>query len=203
MTAKPRESSGKGLVCGIGIYEPSKLCMTDSEEVSRAYRMWNGMLYRASASYVSKRPSYAGVTVDGRFIRFYDFYDWVKVQEGWPAHDLQLDKDLLVKGNKVYSPDTCCLLPLRINSLLIRHESRRTDLPIGVRKGKQQGTFTARVSNMGSKINLGTFRDIGKAFSAYKEGKENLVRSVAKQYQDRISRQAFLAMMSYNVEIFD
>lgn len=198
-----RESSGYGLVCGIGIYEPRILCMTETPEVRRAYEVWNHMLQRTSESYIKYRPSYAGTIVDPAFVRFSDFYSWATQQFGWDAEGYQLDKDLLCKGNRVYGPNTCVFLPPRINSLLITNASRRTELPAGVRQGRRPGTFEARVSNSGARISLGTYLDVDAAFAAYKNGKEALIRKVAEQYRHDIDPRAYDALMAYQVEITD
>lgn len=198
-----RESSGKGLVCGIGIYEPRVLCMTETIQTRKAHRMWNSMLQRASAKYVEQRPSYAGTSIDPAFVRFYDFYMWAVDQIGWDADDAQLDKDLLVKGNRVYGPDTCVFLPLRVNSLLIAHASRRGELPVGVTAGRTPGTYEARVRDRGTKIGMGTHRTPEAAFAAYKAGKEALVRVVAEEYRNLIDPRAYAALLAYQVEITD
>lgn len=198
-----RAHSGKGLVCGIGIYEPQILCMTDSPKVRKVYRMWNSMLQRASAAYVAQRPSYAGTSVAPEFVRFADFHAWAVEQIGWDGEDAQLDKDLLCKGNRVYGPDACVFLPLRVNSLLIAHASRRGELPVGVTAGRTPGTYEARVRDCGTKIGMGTHRTPEAAFAAYKAGKEALIRQVAEQYKAHIDPRAYAALLAYQVEITD
>jgi Fe-S-cluster formation regulator IscX/YfhJ len=198
-----RESSGYGKVCGIGIYEPRVLCMTDAPHLPRVYRMWNSMLQRASVKYIEQRPSYAGTSVDPAFVRFADFAAWAMQQVGWDADDAQLDKDLLCKGNRVYGPEFCVFLPLRINSLIITNASRRGELPVGVRKARTHGKYEARVNNSGVKIGLGTHTTPEAAFLAYKAGKEALLRRVAEQYRDNLDPRAYAALLAYQVEITD
>lgn len=200
---KRRESSGYGKVCGVGIYEPRILCMTESPKTKKAYKIWNSMLQRTSAAYAAQRPSYAGTSVAPEFYRFSEFYEWVVKQPGWSMDGFQLDKDLLKKGNRTYSSETCVFLPQRINSLLITHRSRRGELPLGVVNGRREGKYEARVSDGRTKINLGTFSDVPAAFAAYKAGKERLVRKIADQYKCVIDGRAYEALMSYQVNIND
>lgn len=202
-TLTRRASSGKDLVCGIGIYEPRVLCQTGASHVPRLYKMWNSMLQRASEKYIEQRPSYAGTTVDQGFIRFADFATWATKQVGWDAEDAQLDKDLLCKGNRVYGPGTCVFLPHRVNSLILTNASRRGVLPVGVRAGRDQGTYEARLSDSGARISLGTHMSVEAAFGAYKAGKEALIRRIAEQYKSQIDPRAYAALLSYQVEITD
>lgn len=172
-------------------------------DAQRVYRMWNSMLQRASAKYIEQRPSYAGTSVDQAFIRFADFAEWAVNQIGSSAEDAQLDKDLLRKGNRVYGPDTCVFLPHRINSLILMNASRRGVLPVGVRAGRNQGTYEARLNDSGARISLGTHQSVETAFAAYKAGKEDLIRRVAEQYKDQIDPRAYAALLAYQVQITD
>ena len=45
---------------------------------------------------------------------------------------LDIDKDIILKHNKIYSPDTCVLVPHRINMLFVKSDKTRGNLPIGV-----------------------------------------------------------------------
>lgn len=79
-----------------------------------AYAKWQGMLNRAYGASSSKW--YDNVTVSESFKHYHIFKQWYLTQyleEGW-----ELDKDLLVKGNKVYCASRCCFLPKEINSAL-------------------------------------------------------------------------------------
>ena len=61
--------------------------------------------------------------------------------EGW-----QLDKDILIKGNKIYSPDTCCFVPSEINNLFVGCNKSRGSLPIGVTFNKRLKRYVAQIS---------------------------------------------------------
>lgn len=77
------------------------------------------MLNRAYGASSSKW--YDNVTVSESFKHYRIFKQWYLTQyleEGW-----ELDKDLLVKGNKVYCASRCCFLPKEINSALAINRS--------------------------------------------------------------------------------
>lgn len=197
-----RDSTGAGLVCGIGIYEPRVLCMRDSPEIEKSYRVWNGMLRRAEPKYAKQYPSYAGTSVAPEFHRFADFSRWAMQQVGWGVEGHQLDKDLLSKDSRVYSPSTCVFLPMPINVLLTRGDRNRGVLPIGV-KATGYGQFFARMKIDGVDTRLGRFQTIDDAFQAYKAAKEANIKRLAEQYKDQIDPRAYAALLAYQVEITD
>ena len=78
---------------------------------------------------------------------------------------LDLDKDILFKGNKVYSPETCCFVPHAVNTLFLNGKKNRGDFPLGVHFDKSKGKYRAEMSFMGRQIKLGTFDTAESAFA--------------------------------------
>lgn len=202
MSRAYRDSSGKGMVCGVGIYEPRRLCMTDTPEVLKMYRTWNGMLRRAEPKYAERYPTYAGTSVATEFHHFAEFSEWAMRQTGWDGEGFQLDKDLLVKGNRVYSSATCVFLPKSVNVLLTRGNGNRGALPIGVKVFRHSG-FSARMKIDGRDTRLGIFKTVGEAFAAYKQAKEENIKHIADRYRSQIDPRAYAALLAYQVEITD
>lgn len=197
-----RLSSGKGLVRGVGIYDPRVLSMADSPQAARAYATWNHMLARVEQKYTEKYPTYSGTSVAPEFHRFADFASWAMRQVGWDAEGYQLDKDLICKGNRVYSPDTCVFVPKAINVLLTKTEKLRGALPIGVKAQKYE-RFSARIKIDSQDTYLGTFGTPGEAFAAYKAAKEANIKRLAELYRTQIDPRAYSALMAYTVEMTD
>lgn len=78
-------------------------------------RRWSAMLQRCySESYHKRKPSYKGCYVCKEWLTFSNFKSWMEKQD-WK--DKQLDKDFLGDG-KLYSPETCCFIPAKVNSYL-------------------------------------------------------------------------------------
>lgn len=202
MSRAYRDSSGKALVCGIGVYEPRRLCMADSPEVRKMYRVWNGMLRRAEPKYAERYLTYAGTSVAPEFHHFAEFSEWAMRQPGWDGDGFQLDKDLLVKGNRVYSAATCVFLPKAINVLLTRGDANRGALPIGVKIFRHHG-YSARIKIDGRDTGLGIFKSADAAFSAYKQAKEANIKRIAELYRHDIDPRAYAALLAYQVEITD
>ena len=156
-----------------------------------------------------KEPTYKECQVCNEWLFFDNFYDWLHKQENFEilskSNNLELDKDILVKGNKIYSPETCSLVPHRVNMLFVKANSLRSDLPIGVRKMTIYDKYTAEYEHDGRHIYVGAYETIEEAFLAYKLHKEKTIKNVAQEEfdKDNITKQCYEAMMNYEVEITD
>jgi hypothetical protein len=120
----------------------------------------------------------------------------------WMNSSWHIDKDILVKGNKIYSPETCCFVPVEINSLFTKNNKNRGDFPIGVtNQGKK---FSARLSKSKKiRFNAGLFDTPEEAFQAYKIEKESYIKEVSNRWRSLISSKVYQAMYNYKVEITD
>ena len=118
---------------------------------------------------------------------------------------MNLDKDILYKGNKVYSPDTCCIVPKNINTLFTNGRENRGELPLGVYKEEENGNirYRACMSANGNRIKLGTFKTSKGAFRKYQKYKEQYIKDTAEKYKDKIPYSVYEAMMNWEIEITD
>lgn len=189
------------LVCEVGFNRgdyPSKV----KGQNTREYTLWHGMLYRCYGRGTSRRSSsYKVCEVSENFRDFSFFHRWCQAQEGFHFDGYHLDKDLLIKGNKLYSEDTCVFLPSILNTLLTKRQVGRGDYPLGVNLKK--GKFQARLNRFGKSQYLGVFPTSEEAFQAYKVAKETLIYELASTYQAGLSSRAFKALLAYKVEITD
>ena len=161
-----------------------------------------------SEKYQKKQPTYEGCEVSDNFKSYEYFYEWCNNQIGFDndgnGNPFQLDKDLLVKGNKVYSEYSCIFLPNEINLLLTKSTASRGEHLIGVHWCKRGKAFKAQVSkSKGKKENLGYFKTEIEAFNAYKTAKESFVKEQAEKWKGEIDERAYNALMNYRVEITD
>ena len=132
------------------------------------------------------------------------FYEWCHKQIGFGVRGFEMDKDLLVKGNKVYSESTCVFIPVEINLLLNKCEASRGEHLIGVNWCKRDKAFKAMVNkNKGRSEYLGLFKTEIEAFNAYKQAKEAFVKEQAEKWEYEIDLRAYNALMSYTVDIDD
>ena len=172
---------------------------------TKEYQMWVGMLERCYDEALKKRcPTYESCKVSENFKYYEYFYGWCNKQIGFGNDGWHLDKDLLVKGNKVYSETACVFLPVEINSLLTKSTASRGKHLIGVSWNKKDNAFVARVAkNKGKQEYLGSFKTEIEAFNAYKTAKELYIKEVANKFKSQIDLRAYNALMSYEVMIDD
>ena len=124
-----------------------------------------------------------------------------------PGEIMCLDKDILCKGNKVYSRKTCIFVPQRINSLFVKCDKSRGKNPIGVTE-LPSGNHLAYCNNgYGGRDYLGTYPTKEEAFRVYKEYKEKIIKEVIDSYEGIIPEPHYSrlreAMYNYEVEMED
>ena len=166
-----------------------------------SYNTWRHMLIRCyDKKYQEKQPTYIGCTVFDEWKSFAIFKKWFNENyvEGY-----ELDKDILVKGNKVYSPKTCCFVPAYINTLFTKSNASRGNFPIGVARSKNGLRFIANITINNKTKHLGAYDTIEEAFFAYKQAKEEWIKEVANKWKNKIAPNVYEALMNYQVEIRD
>lgn len=160
------------------------------------YKYWVSMFIRCYDSSVhEKQPTYAECSIDERWHNFQNYITWYNDNyiEGY-----QVDKDILVKGNKIYGPDTCCFVPREINVLFTLRNNDRGKYKLGVTR--RYRPYIATVNMFGKPVRLGTFKTEDEAFNTYKTEKEKYIKVVANIYKDRIKENVYNALMNYEIE---
>ena len=191
-------------VYGVGV-SGTKYPIKVDDVITKEYGLWHSMLQRCYSDTLKKKyPTYEGCEVSENFKNYEYFYEWCNKQIGFDNEGWHLDKDLLVKGNKVYSENTCVFIPKEINLLLTKRTASRGEYLIGVSWNKKDNAFVARVNkSKGGSEYLGLFNTEFEAFNAYKEAKEYFVKEQANKWKGKIDNRAYDALMSYKVEITD
>lgn len=146
------------------------------------YRTWQNMLKRCYSGHTLEiQPTYQGCTVCDEWLLFSNFKKWMETQD-WEGKSL--DKDLLLKGNKVYSPDTCVFVTQRVNTFCVDCKKVRGDYPIGVCK-VGGGKFKAQIKDgEGSTKFLGHFDTPQEAHKAWLSAKLELAKKLAAEQTD-------------------
>lgn len=196
-------------VYGVGVIG-NKYPRSINGKHTKEYDVWVSMLARCySKKKKEKQPTYRDVSCCSEWFLYDNFYEWLHKQKNYKKWSnnkhWHLDKDIIVKGNKIYSPKTCCLVPENVNALFIKRESCRGELPIGVTKW--QNKFYAHCDNpFAKKVDyLGAHDTQLEAFRVYKEYKEGIIKQVAQIEYDKnnIIKECYDAMMNYEVRITD
>lgn len=200
------------LIYGVG-FSNGKYPITIDGRKTKEYETWHGILKRCyEQAYQKREPTYVGCTVCEAWYCYDTFYKWVITQENYEkwkegGRKWCIDKDISVKGNKIYSPDTCFLVPKNVNSLFTNRRLHRGELPVGVRYHKKNHNYGATCMNpfIGKFKHIGSYITIQDAFNAYKEYKENIIRCVAKDEFEKgnITKKCYDAMLKYKVSIDD
>lgn len=190
--------SYKKTICGFGVNDLNEIVFQGNV----SYNYWRAMIERCYSKKVHKRsPTYIGCSVCNEWKYFSKFKEWfVKhYKEGW-----QIDKDILVKGNKLYSPETCCFVPHEINSLFTSSKRFRGTNPIGVVEVKTDGRprYASSVRTLDKRIRK-YFDNKEDAFQFYKKEKENNIKRVAVKWKDQLEPNVYEALYNYKVEITD
>jgi len=196
-------SGKRSLVYGVGVNDWVGNVNVGGKKI-REYVLWNSMLKRCFDEKLKQRqPTYEGVTCSKEWLSMTTFIEDVSQMRGYGLEGWQLDKDILQKGNKLYSKDTCCFVPLEVNILLTKRDKCRGEYPVGVNFDKATGKFKANIKINGKTKHLGRFATPEEAFRVYKLAKEAHIKVVAQQWQHRLDERVYLALMAYEVNIND
>jgi len=190
-------------VAGVGYFGIGKFIAKKNGKHTLEYEDWNSMLKRCYNSEEAKK-SYKDKYVVDMWHNFQNFAEWATSQRNFGRKGWDLEKDLLIKNNKVYSPETCVYLPREINSFIKRKSFNA--LPLGVDVAyNYDGTayYRAQSTEDGKNICLGGFERVEEAFLAYKVHKEMLAKKLANKWKDEIPEVAYKALYNYTVEITD
>jgi len=135
-TASKKSLSRRSLVHGVGVNDAdyNTQIVNNKKVIWRCpfYDKWYAMLKRCYSPLWHKQyPTYIGCSVCPEWRYFSKFRLWMENQK-WEG--MELDKDILIKGNRVYGPDTCCFIPQAINYLFGSGGKKKInlDFPEGV-----------------------------------------------------------------------
>lgn len=171
------------------------------------HRTWVGMLRRCYDPYFinTRAITYKDVIVCKEWLNFQNFAKWY--EDNYyevPNERMQIDKDILYKDNKIYSPDTCLIVPGCINVIFNKTENNKTNnLPLGC--SYHHGHIYVRCITLEGTSSLGVFdkNDIENAFKLYKTYKEQYIKQIADKYSRYIPKVVYDAMYAYKIDIND
>ena len=165
------------LVYGVGVNDADYIInptVDGKPKMCTFYRKWHSMLTRCySEKYQERCPTYKGCSVAEEWLTFSKFRLWM-VKQDWKGNDL--DKDLLLEGNKKYGPKTCVFICRALNLLLTDRGNARGSLPLGtVKHGKKYRAQVGKGGKDGKTIYLGLFTTPEEAHAAWKKAKAKII----------------------------
>ena len=180
---------------GVGFVGAGKHKAAINKKDTLEYKVWSHMLERCySKKYQETRPTYIGCTVCKEWHNFQNFAEWYTSQEYY-GNGYHVEKDLLIDGNKVYSPKTCVLAPIEINNLLANCKLSKNNLPIGVSYHKHKKRYQASLCVDNKRIYLGSYETASEAECAYQKAKKANIKRMALKWKDKIDKKLFDALV--------
>ena len=173
----------KKLVYGVGIndaeYTVQKRNKDGKMERCPYYVKWSSMMQRSySEQYNKKFGSYKDVEVCESWKTFSNFKKWMETKD-WK--DKELDKDIMITNNKIYSPSACIFIPKTINYLFADSAKARGKYPQGVHIDKKNNKFISQINKYGKRTWIGRFNTIDEAEQAYKISKSSYIIELANK----------------------
>lgn len=130
MSNKGKSVSKNKLICGVGLNDSKYPVLRrdgDKKYTCPKYAIWTRMLSRCyNAKTHNRQPSYIGCSVCDEWLIFSNFCAWLDDQD-WKGK--QLDKDLINRNNKLYSPDNCFFISKLVNTFITDNLASRGKYP--------------------------------------------------------------------------
>ena len=166
------------------------------------YQLWSNMLGRCfNESFKETNPAYKDVTCCDEWLSFANFIEWSNKEVGYSGKQdgMQLDKDILQKGNLIYAPEKCCFVPRVVNLLLNDRARRRGRWPLGVYFDNNNRKFVSMVKCHGKTKLVGYFDNPEDASQAYKVAKEAQIKVVALEHREVLKSAVFESLMNWKI----
>jgi hypothetical protein len=171
----------------------------DYYSISKGYRpesydVWLNMIRRCySEKHKELHPAYYNISeVCAEWHNYQIFAEWYENNKYNANGRLHIDKDILVKGNKIYSPETCLLVPQRINMIFMT-KSRKDDLPNGIIHNKSSNTYVAFYNG----IKYGKYKTLEEAVDEHNRQKRLHIKEVAEEYKNIIPSHVYESLLQW------
>lgn len=185
-------------VFGVGYIGEGGYPISINSRATKCYDVWRSMLLRCyDSKFHEKEPSYMDCKVVDSWLCYQNFAKWFEDNYyELPNEKTQLDKDILIPGNKVYGPDNCAFVPINLNQIFVKFTKRinsETNVK-GVRKYNDK--YLARGVKNGRMVHLGYFNTLDEAVTAYDNFLKNKLHEVAEKYKGYIPEKVFKAIIN-------
>ena len=176
------------LVYGVGIND----VMIPYFTKTTIWKTWNGIIRRTDnrdPKWIEQsKKSYLDCTLDSRWYKLSAFKEWI---EQWDDFEnKEVDKDILIPGNKIYGPDTCLMVRPIVNAWF-KPDRNRGDLPRGIcwntawKRGKSSNPYRAQITPIGGKrTGLGVYGTIEEASAVFEKARKEQIKILIETETD-------------------
>lgn len=189
------------IVCGVGyIGNGTYVARTSKGCITPEYACWQGMLRRCyePMDEMTER-NYGDCDVCPEWHNFQNFAQWCQGQQGFNTPEANIDKDILVVGNRTYGPNGCCFVPRHLNAAVTGSKHTNVSGYVGVSE-TDYGRFTSSITLNNTGVHLGIFDTKEQAFAVYKSMKEAYIRTLSEVYKARIRRDVYESVKMWEVK---
>lgn len=181
---------------GVGYLGSGKYMAKADGKVVESYNVWHDMIRRCySEKSKEKFQAYFHICMVSKLWHNYqNFAEWFNENKYEVDGRLHIDKDILYPGNKIYCPDTCLLVPQRINMLFLNKPNKR-GLPNGIVR------YSDRYLVKYNGVEYGYRNTLDDAFELYAKVKKDAIIKIANEYKEIIPRKLYEALLKYDVII--
>lgn len=167
---------------------------------TKEYGTWNSMIFRCygEGRDESTYRNYHDCFVCDEWLNFQNFAAWCQTQPEMLCKDSSLDKDIRVKGNKIYSPSTCCFVPQYINSAVTGIKHQNSSGRAGVWKFKD--SYVSEITMFGAKSQLGSFDNLEDAYKIQKVVKEAYISGLADIFRKSLNEEVYMKLKEWTCE---
>lgn len=177
-------------IYGVGYIGSGDFRARNGRVKTKEYSVWENLMQRCySEKFLENNPAYKGCSVHPKWHNFQNFAEWYTSQEFY-GEGYHLDKDLLHRGNKVYSEDTCCLIPRAINNAIVGMFKSG-----GVRFEEEYSKYRSYISCNGLQKHLGYFSTESDAIGAYRDAKTKYLKSLAETWKNKIDDRVYNSLL--------
>ena len=190
-------------VYGVGFIGEGTHKVSINSKATPQYVVWSLMIQRCYKDYPnSNNETYSECAVCDEWHNFQNFAKWYDANFYKVEGDIMnIEKDIICKGNKVYCPEMCAFVPSRVNMLLVKGNKKRGLFPIGVTMSRK--TIMMQCCNVDKKVVSAAYKTVEQAFYAYKITKEKIIKEVASIYKGIIPSAIYDGLMRYEVDVND
>lgn len=182
----------KPVICGVAYLGDGAYTASTDGIPNNCYKTFYSMHSRCYSYKIgTKNPTYAECSVCPEWNDFQNFAKWYDKNY---IYGYALDKDILIQGNRIYSPRSCIFIPPNINNLFVSCNSKRGKYMLGVHRHNNKGKFIAQCRDGSNSVHyIGSFNSELEAHNEYKKYKYQVIKQVAETCTEGVLKEALLS----------